>query len=95
MEEIVRKMTSATADLMGLGDRGRLMPGAIADVNLVDLEGLRMDRPELVHDLPGGAKRFVQRSHGWKMTIKSGDVFMEDGIDTGVRNGMLLRGARS
>ncbi|MGB2756491.1 MAG: amidohydrolase family protein [Acidimicrobiia bacterium] len=95
LEEIVRKMTSATADLMGLGDRGRLMPGAIADVNLVDLEGLRMDRPELVHDLPGGAKRFVQRSHGWKMTIKSGDVFMEDGIDTGVRNGMLLRGARS
>ena len=94
LAEIVRKMTSATADLMGLSDRGRLVPGAIADLNVVDLDGLRMDRPELVHDLPGGAKRFVQRSHGWMATLKSGEVFMRDGQDTGVRNGVLLRGAR-
>ena len=94
VQDVVRWMTGATAELFGLGDRGRLAPGLVGDVNLVDLARLSLDRPEMVHDLPGDAKRFVQRAHGWVATIKGGDVLMEDGADTGVRNGTLLRGAR-
>jgi len=94
LAEVVRMMTSATADLVGLGDRGRLLPGTVADLNLVDLDALGVRRPEMVHDLPGGARRFVQRADGWVATIKSGAVLMDRGVDTGVRRGELLRRAR-
>ena len=94
IEEVVRMMTSATADLVGLGDRGRLVPGMVGDVNVLDLENLAVDRPRMVNDLPGDARRFVQKATGWKVTVKSGDVLMLDGEEQGVRNGSLLRGAR-
>ncbi|MHB8670149.1 MAG: N-acyl-D-amino-acid deacylase family protein [Acidimicrobiales bacterium] len=94
LEEAVRKLTSATADLFGLGDRGRLVPGAKADLNVIDFDRLQLMRPELVADLPGGAKRLVQRSNGYLATIKEGQGTFEEGEDTGSRPGVLLRGAR-
>jgi N-acyl-D-aspartate/D-glutamate deacylase len=94
VEEAVQKMTSATAQLFGLGDRGQLTVGRKGDVNLIDLEALRLHRPELVHDLPGGAKRLVQRSSGYVATVVSGEVTLAYGEDTGARPGRLIRGAR-
>ena len=58
------------------------------------LRHLRLDRPVMVHDLPGDARRFVQRAHGYVTTVKSGEVVLCDGDDQGVRPGQLLRGAR-
>jgi N-acyl-D-amino-acid deacylase len=94
LEKVVHLMTGATADLVGLSDRGRLQPGRVGDVNLVDLDGLTMRRPEMVDDLPGGARRFVQRAEGWVATVKGGEVLMDRGEDTGARRGTLLRGTR-
>ena len=94
VEEAVRRLTSSTADLFGLGDRGRLVPGAKGDVNVIDFEQLGLHRPELVFDLPGGAKRLVQRSSGYVATVNSGQVTIEKGEDTGARPGVLVRGAR-
>jgi N-acyl-D-amino-acid deacylase len=94
VEQAVQKMTSATAALFGLGDRGVIATGYKGDVNLVDFEGLRLHRPELVHDLPGGAKRLVQRASGYVATVVSGEVTLENGEDTGARAGRLVRGAR-
>jgi N-acyl-D-amino-acid deacylase len=94
VEEAVRKLTSATADVFGLGDRGRLVPGAKADVNVIDFERLGLLRPELVSDLPGGARRLVQRSTGYVATINAGAVTFDHGEDTGARPGTLVRGAR-
>ncbi|HTZ09441.1 MAG TPA: amidohydrolase family protein [Acidimicrobiales bacterium] len=94
LEEAVRKLTSATADTYGLGDRGRLVPGAKADLNVIDFEHLGLARPELVHDLPGGARRLVQRSTGYLCTVNAGEVTVEGGEDTGARPGRLVRGAR-
>jgi N-acyl-D-aspartate/D-glutamate deacylase len=94
VEDAVAKMTSATAALFGLGDRGALVPGLVGDVNLVDLDALELHRPEVVHDLPGGAKRLVQRADGYVATIKGGEVVFAHGQDTGARPGRLLRGAR-
>jgi N-acyl-D-aspartate/D-glutamate deacylase len=94
VEEAVRKLTSATADLFGLGDRGRLEPGKKADVNIIDFDNLGLKRPLLVSDLPGGAKRLIQHSTGYVATINSGVVTLEGGEDTGERPGVLLRGAR-
>jgi N-acyl-D-aspartate/D-glutamate deacylase len=94
LEWVVRKMTAETAALYGLGDRGTLEPGKLGDVNLVDFEGLRLPRPEMVHDLPSDARRFVQRSEGYVATIKRGTVVLRDGEDQGARPGALLRGGR-
>ena len=94
VEEAVRQITSATADLYGLGDRGRLLPGMKGDLNVIDHDRLQLHRPELVHDLPGGARRLVQRADGYVATVNAGEVVVEGGEGTGATPGRLLRGAR-
>jgi len=94
LELVVRKMTSDTASLYGLGDRGVLAPGYRADVNVIDLDGMVLHRPEMVYDLPGGARRLLQHADGYDATIVAGEVIMRNGADTGARPGQLIRGAR-
>jgi N-acyl-D-aspartate/D-glutamate deacylase len=93
--DAVRRLTSDPARLFGIEDRGALVPGAHADVNVIDLEGLGLPQPEYVHDYPAGAGRYVQRARGYAWTIVNGEVFMEDGQHTGALAGRVLRsGAR-
>ena len=94
LEWVVKKMTSETASMYGLGDRGTLQPGKIGDVNVIDFDHVQLERPVMVHDLPGDARRFVQRSRGYVTTVKSGETILCDGDDQGARPGRLLRGAR-
>jgi len=94
LEWVVRKMTSETASLYGLDDRGLIKEGKKADLNVIDFDRLRLDRPEMVYDLPGGARRLLQRAAGYVATIVSGEVVMRNGRDTGARPGRLVRGAR-
>jgi N-acyl-D-aspartate/D-glutamate deacylase len=91
---VVRKMTRDTAALYGLGDRGVVAPGLRADLNLIDFERLQLRLPELVCDLPGGARRLVQRADGYVATIVAGETTMADGQDTAARPGRLVRGMR-
>ena len=65
--------------------------GAFADLNVIDLDGLALELPEIVHDFPGGAPRFVQRATGIDHTIVNGVPFMEHGEHTGALSGRLLR----
>jgi N-acyl-D-amino-acid deacylase len=95
LEFVVKKMTRDTAHLYGLEDRGVLAPGFKADLNLVDLENLNLRLPEMVHDLPAGARRLIQRADGWKSTINSGEVTFLDGEHTDARPGRLIRGSQS
>jgi N-acyl-D-aspartate/D-glutamate deacylase len=92
LEAAVHKMTGATADLYDLRDRGRLAPGMKADVNIIDFERLQLRRPELVHDLPAGGRRLIQRADGYVATINGGEVVMQHGEETGARPGHLVRG---
>jgi len=94
LEFVVKKMTRDTAHLYGLEDRGVVAPGFKADLNLVDLEHLNLRLPEMVHDLPAGARRLIQRADGWKATICSGEVTFEDGVHTEARPGRLIRGSQ-
>ena len=89
--EAVRRLTSDTADLFGIADRGRLVPGAFADVNVIDFDALSLPIPEYVRDLPNGAGRYVQRADGYDVTIVNGAIAREQGEATGVRPGRLLR----
>ncbi len=91
IEEAVRRLTSDTADLFGVADRGRLAVGAFADVNVIDLEQLHLPIPEYVNDFPNGAGRYVQRSSGYDYTLVNGEVFMDHGEHTGALAGRLLR----
>jgi N-acyl-D-amino-acid deacylase len=94
LEYLVKKQTSDTAALFGLGDRGVLAPGKKADVNVVDFEHLSLSMPRLAHDLPAGGGRLLQDAHGYVATMVGGEVTRRHGLDTGARPGRLLRGAR-
>ncbi len=91
LEEGVRRLSSDTASFIGYRDRGVLAEGAFADLNVIDLDGLSLDLPEIVHDFPGGAPRFVQRATGIDHTIVNGVAFMDHGEHTGALPGRLLR----
>jgi N-acyl-D-aspartate/D-glutamate deacylase len=91
LEEGVRRITSDTADLFGLVDRGRIVEGAYADINVIDFDQLSLTGPEYVHDFPGGAGRYIQRGAGYDATIVNGQVFMEHGEHTGALAGVTLR----
>jgi N-acyl-D-aspartate/D-glutamate deacylase len=94
LEWMVKKQTHDTARLYGLGDRGTVEVGAVADINLIDYDNLQMGNPTVVRDLPAGGSRILQGATGYVETIKSGVTTFADGEDTGARPGTLLRGAR-
>jgi len=94
LEAAVRMQTHETASLYRLGDRGTLEVGKRADVNVIDLEHLRLFEPEVVHDLPAGGGRLVQRASGYRATIVAGTIIRRDDTDTGARPGRLVRGPR-
>jgi N-acyl-D-aspartate/D-glutamate deacylase len=54
-----------------------------------------MDLPIMVNDLPGGAKRLIQRAEGYVATIVSGEVTFREGEETGARPGTVIRGPQS
>ncbi|MEL7157053.1 MAG: amidohydrolase family protein [Actinomycetota bacterium] len=91
LPEAIRRLTSDTADLFGVKERGRLIEGNHADVNVIDLAGMRLPQPEFVHDFPNGAGRYIQKSEGYDYTIVNGEVFMDHGEHTGALAGTTLR----
>ena len=86
-------MTSGPARVIGIKDRGILAQGMRADVNVFDPVKVAERHPVLVHDFPGGAPRFIQKSTGYKTTIVNGAVTLVDGEHTGARAGQVLRHA--
>jgi N-acyl-D-amino-acid deacylase len=91
LERAVQRLTSDTADFVGLTDRGRVVPGAAADLNVIDWEALALPVPEFAHDLPGGAGRWTQRARGYRATAVNGVVTLDDGRHTGALAGTVLR----
>ncbi len=91
LPELIRRLTSDSAGAAGLTDRGVLAPGKKADLNLIDHDRIGFGNPYLVHDLPAGGKRLLQRAHGYVATIVSGKVTYERGEATGALPGKLVR----
>lgn len=94
MPELVRRLTSDTADAAGLGDRGRIRVGLKGDLNVIDWDALDFEAPYVVQDLPAGGKRLMQGASGYAYTIVSGEVTHQDGKPTGTLPGRLVRGQR-
>ena len=90
--EAVRRVSAAPARILGLKDRGTLTVGKRADLNVIDLDDLGELQPEIVHDFPHGAPRFIQRASGYAATVCNGQVILRDDEHTGIRAGTVLRG---
>ena len=89
--QAIQKMTSAPARTLGLSDRGTLSKGARADINVIELDNLNEKQPQLVHDFPGGAPRFIQKASGYRATVCNGSTILLNDELTGESGGQIIR----
>jgi N-acyl-D-amino-acid deacylase len=92
LEQAVKRQCRDTARLYGLDDRGILAPGYLADINVIDMDAIKLGKPWLAFDLPAGGKRLLQKADGYACTIKNGVVTFQNGTWTGETPGGLIRG---
>jgi N-acyl-D-aspartate/D-glutamate deacylase len=92
LEQAVHMLTLVPATQWGFADRGLVREGLAADLVVFDPETVGPEMPEVVHDLPAGARRLVQRARGYAATVVNGEVVLRDGTPTGHLPGRLLRG---
>jgi len=76
----------------GLHARGLLREGLAADVIVFDPDRVAPEMPEVVNDLPAGARRLRQKATGFHASIVNGRVVLRDGEHTGAYPGRVLRG---
>ncbi len=91
LEEAVKLITNDTATQFGFHDRGLLREGMAADIVVFDPDTVGPRMPEVVCDLPAGAKRLKQKCDGMHATIVNGQVLLRDNEPTGNLPGRLLR----
>ena len=91
LEEAVRQITYNTATMWGLHDRGLLREGMAADIVIFDPKTIGARLPQIVHDLPAGAKRLKQTADGIKHTLVNGEILLTDNEHSGAVPGRLLR----
>jgi N-acyl-D-amino-acid deacylase len=92
LEQAVRMLTLVPATLWGFPDRGLIREGMAADLVVFDPDTIAAEMPEVVDDLPAGARRLIQRTRGIAATVVNGEVLLRDGKHTGALPGQLLRG---
>jgi N-acyl-D-aspartate/D-glutamate deacylase len=92
-------LTGRPAEVMGIGDRGRLAPGLAADVVVFDPAAVGAGALRRDHDLPAGADRLIADAHGIDAVIGNGTLVRAHGEDRvaadGPLPGRLLRGGRA
>ena len=91
LEKLISMQTLETSRLLGISDRGVLKEGYKADINVIDFDNLTLHEPEVLHDLPAGGRRLVQKASGYEYTIVSGQIAFKNGEATGALNGRLIR----
>jgi N-acyl-D-amino-acid deacylase len=92
LEEAVRMLTFDNASAWELPDRGLIRTGYAADLVVFDEATVKPQLPTVETDLPGGARRLVQKADGIAATIVNGTVAIENGAATGKSGGQVLKG---
>ncbi len=95
LEAAVKAMTADTAETVGLGDRGVLAVGRKGDLNVIDYDKVRLEKPHVLYDLPAGGRRITQGASGYDALVVSGEVVSRGGEPTGALPGRLVRGPRA
>ncbi|MGF1599722.1 MAG: amidohydrolase family protein [Acidimicrobiales bacterium] len=94
LEEAHYRMSSLAAHAAGFTDRGTIREGSAADIVVYKMEELDIEPNwigEVVHDLPGGEWRRVQRAKGYHHILVNGVETFRSGECTGETPGKLLR----
>jgi N-acyl-D-aspartate/D-glutamate deacylase len=92
LEQAIKKLTHDNATAWELKGRGLVREGCQADLVLFEENGIRPAMPTVEKDLPGGARRLVQKAEGIKATLVNGAVAFENGEATGAYFGHVLKG---
>jgi len=92
LEQAIRKLTHDNAVAWEMKGRGLLREGYHADIVLFEEDRIRPQLPTVEKDLPGGARRLVQKADGIRATLVNGAVAFENGEATGARSGTVLKG---
>ncbi len=93
-EQAVRLLSDVPARLYGLRDRGRLVPGAFADIVVFDPSTIGHQPVRTRDDLPGGASRLYAEATGVCHVLVNGTEIARDGAFTGAVPGRVLRSGR-
>ena len=91
LEEAVKQITYNTATMWGLHDRGLVREGMAADLVVFDPDTIGARMPDVVHDLPAGAKRLKQTADGILNTVVNGEILLTNNEHSGMVPGRLLR----
>lgn len=91
LPEAVRRITQASADVLGLKQRGSLREGWYADINVIDFDHLETCYPYYVNDFPHNGGRYIVEAEGYVATLVAGQVVLENGKHTGKRPGTVIR----
>jgi N-acyl-D-amino-acid deacylase len=91
LEEAHWRLSALPAQVAGFRGRGVLQEGAPADVIVYDFDNLAVLPEEIVHDLPGGEWRRIQRARGYRWVLVNGEVTIRDDEQTNNYSGKLLR----
>ena len=92
LEQAVRMLTFDNASAWELPDRGLVRTGYMADLVVFDENRVRPRLPTVEQDLPGSARRLVQKADGVAATVVNGRVTLENGEWTGATAGRVLKG---
>jgi N-acyl-D-aspartate/D-glutamate deacylase len=95
LEKVVKMQAHDTARFIGLRDRGTIMPGQRADLNILEIDKLRLLHPRMRRDLPAGGQRLMQQAEGYIATLVRGTIVAQNGQLTGQTPGRLVRMGRS
>ena len=95
LQWVIKAHCQDTAHAVGLYDRGVIAQGYKADINIIDMDKLKLHKPEVHFDLPSGGRRLMQYADGYVATIVSGEAIYRDGQATGARPGRLVRGEQA
>ncbi len=90
-EQAVRQLTDIPARLYGLRDRGRLVPGAFADLVAFDPTTIGHGAVRTRDDLPGGASRLYAEAEGVAHVLVNGTEIVRAGEFTNAAPGKVLR----
>ena len=94
LEEAHWRLSALPAQVAGFEGRGVLQKGAPADIIAYDYENLQVLKEEVVHDLPAGEWRRIQRARGYRYVLVNGEVTIRDDQPTNTHSGQLLRHGR-
>jgi len=92
LEQAVKMLSADNADAWEMADRGRIKEGKAADIVIFDKDRVQPCLPTVVSDLPGGARRLMQKAEGIAYTVVNGIPTFEHGKATGEYPGQVIKG---